>query len=599
MYAYKKISLCVLAWCLAVMTVASPVDTNKARAAAQHFWSQQVRASAQLVEVTNQMPYAHLHLFNCSGGGFVIVADDDCAKPVLGYGLQGALNATDMPPAMRYWLGFYDRQIAWAQANHISSPVSQQAWKSLLDGHPVASKYADTVAPMLTTTWNQRPWYNELCPVDSTLYTGHPTTGCTATGMAQVMKYWNHPRHGYGSYSYSWEGVQPYWTYGTLSADFENTYYDWDNMPDALDWNSTPAQVNAVAQLMSHVGISIQMSYNLYGDSGSDAPVALLEFSDPMYVDHTYCPENALPTFFGYKASLRGIAREGIADTVWDNMLREDISHGRPVLYGGFGIDPNTGQANGGHCFVLDGYDNNGFFHVNWGWGGAYDNYFPSSALDVAGYSFSDRQEAIFGIEPDYSHLEMSEDLQAHVLVDCTFDERFDYTITNKGDSAFDGKIGVGIWDAQGNYLGLCYQRDFHLEPQSTEVCYDYPLYNNWELFNLPFSLNAQYTAVLMYGDTLAQYPVYETSNHLNHNDFIYTETGGIEDQQEYIPNVFVQDQQIVVQDEYQTSIIIYDAIGKAVYQNAHPQTETRIPIKTAGLYLIQVGKYTMKIAIP
>lgn len=592
MYAYKKISLCLLAWCLALLAVATPVDSSKARAAAQHFWNQQVRASAQLVEVTNQMPYAHLHLFNCSGGGFVIVADDDCAKPVLGYGLQGALNATDMPPAMRYWLDFYDRQIAWAQANHIASPVSQQAWKSLIDNHPLSSKYADTVAPMLTTTWNQRPWYNELCPVDSTLYTGHPTTGCTATGMAQVMKYWNHPRHGYGSYSYSWEGVQPYWSYGTLSADFENTYYDWDNMPNALDWNSTPAQVNAVAQLMSHVGISIQMSYNLYGDSGSDAPVALLEFSDPMYVDHTYCPENALPTFFGYKASLRGIAREGIADTVWDNMLREDISHGRPVLYGGFGVDPNTGETNGGHCFVLDGYDNNGFFHVNWGWGGAYDNYFPSSALDVAGYSFSDRQEAIFGIEPDYSHLEMNSDLSIPSPI--IWDNEvlgFNFSVINKGDSTFSGQIGIGIWDTNEVFCGWSLRENVSIQAM------DEYQRQGVGTFLPNMEHHKDYIAVLMYGDTLPEYPVFE-NGHVNHCQFSIFGVG-ISSLDAHHPIITTQHRQITVKDVEEKPIIVYNVLGSVLYQNFNPRAETLIPVPTAGVYLIRVGATTTKVVIP
>ncbi|MBR4135131.1 MAG: thiol protease/hemagglutinin PrtT [Bacteroidales bacterium] len=592
MSAYNKISLCVLAWCLAIMAVASPVDSAKARAAAQHFWSQQVRASAQLVEVTNQMPYAHLHLFNCSGGGFVIVADDDCAKPVLGYSLQGSLNTADMPPALHYWLGFYDCQIAWARTEQVSSPEAVQAWTALLAGMPADSKYADTVAPMLTTTWSQRPWYNELCPTDNNLPYGHPTTGCTATGMAQVMKYWNHPRHGYGSYSYSWEGVQPYWTYGTLSADFENTYYDWDNMPDALNWNSTSTQVNAVAQLMSHVGISIQMSYNLYGDSGSDAPVALLEFTDPMYVDHTYCPENALPQFFGYKASLRGIAREGIADTVWDNMLREDISHGRPVLYGGFGVDPNTGETNGGHCFVLDGYDNNGYFHLNWGWGGSCDGYFLSSALNPASYVFSDRQEAIFGIEPDYSHLEMNSDLSIPSPI--IWDNEvmgFNFSIRNKGDSTFSGQIGIGIWDTNEVFYGWSLRENVSIESMAFYVGQGVGTF-------LPnMEQHKEYIAALMYGDTLPEYPVFE-NGHVNHCHFSISGVG-ISSLDEHHPIITTQHRQITVKDMEQKPIIVYNVLGSVLYQNANPHAETFIPVQTAGVYLVRVGSTTTKVVIP
>lgn len=593
----KKIYfILVMSWLIFYVS-ANPIEIGKAKQVAQNFLSAQGKASVSLLNVTPAQ-YSELYVFTSLDNGYVIVAADDCAKPILGYSTTGTFSPTEMPSSLIYWLHYYEQQIQWAKTARVSSATTLQAWQQWLSPSGNTPRYASSVSPLLTTLWSQRPYYNELCPEDFSLYTGHPTTGCTATAMAQVMKYWNHPRHGYSQYSYSWQGVQPYWTYGTLSADFENTEYQWNSMPNMLDWSSTPEQIFAVAQLMSHVGISIQMSYNIYGDGGSDAPVALLEFSDPMYVDHTYCPENALPKFFGYKPSLRGLAREGFADTLWDNMLREDISNGRPVLYGGFGVDPITGESNGGHSFVLDGYDNNGLFHVNWGWGEGYNGYYPTTALDVGYYSFSDRQEAIFGIEPDYCHLEMAGSLQATVAISSIDFERFEYILTNKGDSAFDGKIGVGIWDEQGNYLGLCYQKDIHLDSQCTDYYCDDPLYDGSEHYNLSFSENAQYTAVLMFGDTLAEYPVYETSIHLNHSDFVFTINGEIEDHQDNIPNVFTQGCQVVVENEQMAPITVYDALGKILYQNAHPQTETRIPMNTSGVYLVRVGDYTAKIVI-
>ncbi len=328
----------------------------------------------------------------------------------------------------------------------------------------------------MSTTWNQRPYYNLYCPIDSSLYTYHATTGCTATAMGQIMKYWNWPEHGYGSYSYNWDNYD-YWTYGTLSADFENTYYAWESMPNSLSEYSTAEEIDAVATLLYHVGVSIQMSYNIDGAGSSDAPIALQEFVDSMYMDHTYCQENALPTFFGYKNTLYAHWRDNFSDTDWDNMLREEISNGRPILYGGFGIDSITGETNGGHAFVLDGYNNDGYFHVNWGWGGYCDGYFPTTALDADVYTFSDRQEILLGIEPNYD--------------------------------------GVGVEE----------------QTQSESV-------------------------------------------------------------------VFAQPGQIIVRNQQSQPIFVYDLQGRLVIYQDTSVTETRIPIATAGIYLVRVGQTTTKVLV-
>lgn len=475
----KKIVIFFISVVWIVSLSAAPVDLKTAKNVAQNFLQQKAgRATSSLTEVSSQLGYVGIYIFNDEvNHSFVVVAADDCAMPILGYSTQNTFPLTDISPEANYWLRMFESQIKWAKTAKVYSASVKQKWNSLINNTLSTAKYQDEVEALLTTTWNQRPWYNAQCPVDSSLYTFHPTTGCTATGMAQIMKYWNWPEHGYGSYEYSWEGVQPYWTYGTLSADFENTFYQWSNMPNGLNEFSTQDEIDAIAQLMSHVGISIQMSYNLYGEGSSDAPVALLEFTDSMYFDHTYCPENALPTFFGYKTTIRGLARDNYSDTEWDNMLREDISAGRPVLYGGFGIDPNTGASNGGHCFVLDGYDNDGFFHVNWGWGGYCDGYFPTTALDVLNYSFSDKQEALLGIEPNFE--------------------------------------GVSV-----------------------------------------------------------------------------------EEVQVHQPSVFAREHQIVVQDDQQLAVSVFDALGHLVYQNTHPQAVTLIDIQTTGLYVVRVGNTTRKVIL-
>ena len=122
------------------------------------------------------------------------------------------------------------------------------------------------VNPLLTTLWDQSPDifttgpYNALCPYDS-IYKSHTLTGCVATAMAQVMKYWNYPTKGIGTHSYT----PPTKYLGVQTVNFGNTSYQWNLMPDTLSANDAPATINAVATLMYHCGVSVDMDYGVNG----------------------------------------------------------------------------------------------------------------------------------------------------------------------------------------------------------------------------------------------------------------------------------------------------------------------------------------------
>ena len=170
----------------------------------------------------------------------------------------------------------------------------------------------------------------------------------------------------------------------TLSADFSQSTYDWDNMLDSYNSSYNEVQANAVARLMSDAGISIDMEYN----------------SGESYAYYSHAIE-ALMAYFDYSTSMSYLLKNGYSGD-WDEMLRGELDANRPIFY--FGQTP----TNAGHAFVLDGYDDNGYFHVNWGWYGWCDNYFLTSLLrpyvgnnnpDEANYSYD--QGAIVGIQPD------------------------------------------------------------------------------------------------------------------------------------------------------------------------------------------------------
>lgn len=381
----KKTALFFFALWTATFLSAAPVSLDRARLVAENFWSAATHAKCQSAVALSQTGFQQLYIFDIDNGkGFVIVAANDCAYPVLGYS-ENAPATVEIGPETRFWLNQYEQEIAWLiEQEQAADPFVASAWKQILEGCWAEPKAVAAVSPMLTTTWNQNPYYNSLCP------SGTPA-GCSAIAMAQVMKYWNHPAQGAGSHSYTHD------TYGTISADFGATTYDWGNMPNALTSGTPALQKNAVATLCYHCGVAINMDY---APAGSGAAV----------VGNSNSVKSALPAYFGYKNSLRGIYKSSYSDTAWVGTLERELAAGRPVIYAGY-------DSEAGHAFVFDGCNASHQFHVNWGWGGAYDGYFSIGALNPYGggtgsngsNTFNLSNQALIGIQP-IANLRVSSD---------------------------------------------------------------------------------------------------------------------------------------------------------------------------------------------
>lgn len=286
-----------------------------------------------------------LYIFTpAQGQGYMVVAGDDVAAPILGYCESGAFDPAAMPNNMKWWLSQYAEQITWAREN--GAPC--YAYNSDSDNG------REPIAPLVTTTWDQGIPYNNDCPEIS----GQKCyTGCVATSMAQIMNYHKYPEHGTGSISYAWNGQ-------TLSADFAEFTFDWDNMCDSylLSGSYTDAQVEAVAQLMEACGLSVEMNYGTYASSA-----------------FTNKPTSALPQYFNYDVNTFFAERLYHPLSEWIQLVYDQLANVGPVEYSGGDSD------NVGHSFVCDGYASDNYFHINWGWGGYCDGYFQLDALDPEG----------------------------------------------------------------------------------------------------------------------------------------------------------------------------------------------------------------------
>ncbi len=322
------------------------------------------------------------YVFNInSNDGFIIVAAEDAASPVLGYTNSGRFKLPPPSSTAGYWLGKRKSEIIGIRSRNLAATreINDQ-WSGIFsskNNSGSARMASSSVSPLLTTTWDQSPYYNALCP-------GSPNsvTGCVATAMAQIMKFWSFPAKGTGSSSYcdcTSDGFTE--NYGTLSANYGSTTYNWSNMP-----NNVTSANSDVATLMYHCGVSVHMDYS---------PTESLSsmFGAPA------CSQNAYVSYFGYDStSIRGIYRTLMTyytDSAWINLLAYELGKGRPVQYMG------TDATAGGHCWVCDGYDaSDDFFHMNWGFGGLYNGYFSINSLNPGTNDFALDEGALVGIQP-------------------------------------------------------------------------------------------------------------------------------------------------------------------------------------------------------
>lgn len=287
--------------------------------------------------VKSQKGIPAVYLFNKDGEGSLILSASDKALPILGYTENGTLDPDNLPPQLLAWLHEYANQIAWAE----EEPGMQETREATFE-YPLDWTY---IAPLLKTKWDQGAPYNgELA---NYVY----ATGCVATAMAQIMKYHEWPERGHGSNTYTD-------AFGnTYSMDFGSEPFLWNEMLDSYKGTYTPQEADAVAYLMKACGYSTDMNYS--GSSGTQVERAGV----------------ALITYFDYDGSLEVIKRHQYTHTEWATILYNQLKNVGPVLY--------SGESLGGfaHAFVADGYDGNGYFHINWGWSGLADGYYSLDAL--------------------------------------------------------------------------------------------------------------------------------------------------------------------------------------------------------------------------
>lgn len=310
------------------------------------------------------------YVYNKQGGGWVIIAADDCVNPVLGYSFTGEFPTNEsIPDNLKWWLDdCISVQIAVARAQGCKAPRTAGSDHVLTAD---SKEYS-------TALWGQGSPYNGECPVIQGTRT---ITGCVATAAAIKCRYHEWPYKGSGTTpSYSYDSDEAFKHY-TVPENQLGRVYDYDNMPLRYTSASTKEQKAAVAALMHDMGTGCKMMYGWYA-SGAYTPN--LEYS--------------LKTYFHYDKNLHLEERDAYSDKKWCEMLIKELDEIGPILYSG--VDPSDG---GGHEFIFEGYSGSSTFKVNWGWSGSGNGYFTLDLKIPGSYSFPKYQDAIFGCKPDKS----------------------------------------------------------------------------------------------------------------------------------------------------------------------------------------------------
>lgn len=360
----------------ALLFIGLPANAQKrslaeaAKVATEFFHAEEVDAMQMKAEEGSRrlqkkvMDYtsdAYYMFRNKEDNRLVVISGDQRMQSILGY-TDNAIEDNMMPDGMAELLITYKRQYA------ALSPDCQTVCKSNLNKGERLLKTPD---------WGQWAPFNLRTPLS------YPT-GCAATAMSIVMRYHQWPVMGQGSKTHIWKD-------SVMTADFEHTRYDWDNMPMSYD-SYTTAQAEAVSLLMRHAGIAVEM---YYAAESSGARQSLVP--------------GALTQYFRYAATTRLVSAADYDAATWEKMMRSEIDADRPVIYTG-----ESTMGRGSHGFVLDGYRDN-LFHFNFGWNGSGNGYFAISAFSSTStaFEFANQQQAVIGIKP------LREDNCAPLTLEC------------------------------------------------------------------------------------------------------------------------------------------------------------------------------------
>lgn len=417
---------------LSLFAAAEPVSKIETREAALKFFGMTKAASS--VKEVNSGADRSFTVYNREGGGWVIISNEDAVSPVLAYSHTGGFKFDEMSDGLGWWVDAAESYIDKARR---SSLPRHSGWDM------VRTKGAADEYVLETALWHQKAPFNVSYPIayDADGVPSHNFVGCVAAAAGIICRYHEWPEAG--------TGVIPAYTYkdyfGVIQTNPERIpgAYDLGNMPLVVDENTPEEQTRAISEFLYDVSSSLYTIFHYpTGSAASSAMVSVV-----------------MPRHFGYSKNIKFVMKNWYSEQDWHELLRNEIRNVGPVQYSG------QDKSSGGHSFVLDGFSDGDYFHINWGWGGENNGFFLLSALNVIHngkeYAFNGSQEAIIGFKPD-------KDATSECLFPIVFDYDEDYAgieivegvpepgqdfyvkagyFTNFSSAVFTGRAAIALFD--------------------------------------------------------------------------------------------------------------------------------------------------------
>lgn len=344
------------------------------------------------------------------GGGFVIIAGDDNAFPVLGISDKGSFKTENMPSQVKWWM---DRTAAYVRSCTIPTTETALEWSKFIGTRAASSIITGTITnkvERLTPEWDQggsdsyyfgQQVFNKYCPTSTSSIGGSSTTsytyaGCVPVAVAEIMTYLsgvyeNMPTSASGtiqdySSEYSGSSGSSSYKYPTFPYTLGTTY-DWENLRKLTNINAIRSNlsntdlINNLARLIADLGAVVHAYYTTSG-TGADVMIG------------------NLGTYFGMNKNAVVLDQSNYSASMWRAYLVSELDNNRPVLYGGY---EKSGSSYAGHQFVLDGYgtySGTTVFHFNFGWAGDCNGWYYVSDISTTNGKFAYYCDAVFNFYP-------------------------------------------------------------------------------------------------------------------------------------------------------------------------------------------------------
>lgn len=375
------------------------------------------KKAAANIAVEKYQSLAMVNVYGIKGKGVVFISKDDDIEPVLGISDED-FDVNNMPCGMKWWLNTANKSLERMKAKGIT-----------YSANPMAASGRPTY--FIKTYWNQDKPFNNLCPQ---INGSAAPTGCIATAMAQIMKYYQYPATSKGT------GIYSVTTYKDKNDKEGTTKWYKRELGHTYQWTAmlssygivSEDENDAVATLMADAGAASQMNYQANG-SGTIAWYAAKGFAENFRYD---------------SLAISCLQRDFYTDAEWMEMVRKEMEAKQPVLYCG------SDEIEGGHAFLLDGIQEDGKVHVNWGWGKSGDGWFDIDVLrpNITGFTgegFNIGQSMVLGFKKQETPSADEENISQWVTDGYSFyisNNELHVKLTNAynySHRVFDGKLDI------------------------------------------------------------------------------------------------------------------------------------------------------------